>query len=70
MILEDDGNVICGGDEIEDDLVADELQTQISDEQRSTNVQEVRCRVKHNLLQTALIEHIWLNRLPNNNNVD
>ena len=70
MILEDDGNAICGGDEIEDDLVADELQIQISDEQRATNVQEVRCRVKHNLLKTALIEHICRNRLPNNNNVD
>ena len=26
--------------------------------------------VEHNLLKTALIEHIWRNRLPNNNNVD
>ena len=67
MILEDDGNAICGGDEIKEDLVADELQTQISDEQRPTNVQEVRCRVKHSLLNTALIEHIWSTRHPNNN---
>ena len=44
MILEDDGNAVCGGDEIEDDLVANELQTQISDEQRATYVQEVRRR--------------------------
>ena len=58
MILEDEDNVICGDDEIEDDLVADELQTQISDEQRVTNVQEVRSRVIHNMLKTRLIEHI------------
>ena len=32
MIIEDEGNAICGGDDIEDDVVADELQ--ISDEQR------------------------------------
>ena len=49
MILEDDGNAICGGDEIEDDLVADELQTQISDEQRATNVQ-VKCEVGLNII--------------------
>ena len=41
MILEDEDNAICSDDEIEDDLVADEIQTQISEEQRTTNVQEV-----------------------------
>ena len=48
MILEDENNTICGDDEIEYDLVADEIQTQISEEQRASNVQEVRSRVKHN----------------------
>ena len=58
-ILEGENNAICGDDEIEDYLVADEIQTQISEEQRVANVQEVRSQVKHNLLKTSLIEHIW-----------
>ena len=46
MILEDEGNAICGGD-----YESYEIETQISEEQRATNVWEVRNLEKHYALR-------------------
>ena len=42
MILEDEEYTICGVDE--NDLEADEVETQISEEQRTKNIREVKSR--------------------------
>ena len=63
-ILEDEDHAICGVDE--NDLVEDEIETQISVEQRATNVWEVKYRETHNNLRSNLVEHISRIRLPNN----
>ena len=49
MIHKDEDNVICGVDEIE---------TQISEEQRAANVREVRNSEKHHALRADLVDHI------------
>ena len=66
MILEDEEHTICGFDR--NDLQADDVETQISEEQRATNVREVRNQEIHHALRGDLIEHIWRIRLPNDDN--
>ena len=63
MILEEEGNAICGGD-----YEPYEIETQINEEQRATNVREVRNHEKHHALRADLTDHIWRIRLPNNEN--
>ena len=53
MILEDEGNAICGGD-----YEPYEIETQISEEERAANVREVRNSEKHHVLRADLTEHI------------
>ena len=60
MILEDEDNAICGG---EDEPY--EIETQINEEQRATNVREVRNHEKHHALRADLTDHIWRIRLLN-----
>ena len=60
MILEDEGNAICGGD-----YEPYEIETQMSEEQCTTNVRELRNLEKHHALQAYLVDHIWRIRLPN-----
>jgi hypothetical protein len=60
MILEDEGNAICGGD-----YEPYEIETQISEEERAANVREVRNSEKHHALRSDLTDHIWRIRLPN-----
>ena len=50
MILEEENNVICGGD-----YEPYEIEAQISEEQRATNVREVRNPEKHHSLRADLI---------------
>ena len=61
MILEEEGNAICDGD-----YGPCEIETQISEEQRATNVREVRNLEKRHALRSDLVDHIWCNRVPNN----
>ena len=60
MILEDEGNAICGGD-----YEPYEIETQISEEERAANVREVRNSEKHHALRSDLTDHIWRIRLLN-----
>ena len=53
MILEDEGSTICGGD-----YEPYEIETQISEEQRATNVREVRNSEKHHALRSDLFDRI------------
>ena len=53
IILEDEGNAICGGD-----YEPYEIKTQINAEQRATNVREVRNPEKHHALRADLVDHI------------
>jgi len=57
-------HAICGVNE--KDLVANEIETQSSEEQRAANVREVKNREAHNNLRSDLVEHISCIRLPNN----
>ena len=60
MILEDEGNAICGSD-----YEPYEIETQISEKQYAENVREVRNLEKHHALLADLTDHIWRIRLPN-----
>ena len=54
MILEDEGNAICGGD-----YEPYEIETQICEEQRAANVREVKNSDVHHALRADLVDHIW-----------
>ena len=62
MILEDEGLAVYNFDE--NDITSDDIETNISEQQRKTNVQEVRHRETHYLLQGSLIHHIWSIHAP------
>ena len=53
MILEDEGNAIYGGD-----YEPYEIETQISEEERAANVQEVKNLEKRHALLADLTDHI------------
>ena len=53
MIPEDEDNAICGGD-----YKPYEIETQISEEQRTANVREVRNSDVHHALRADLVDHI------------
>ena len=56
MILEDEGLAVFNFDE--NNITSDDIETNISEQQRATNVQEVRHQETHYLLQGSLIDHI------------
>jgi len=64
MILKDEGLVVYNFDE--NDITLADIETNISKEQRASNVQEVRHWETHYLLQGDLIDHIWSIQAPDN----